>query len=157
MAPDGFSWIDKPHLAGLAFPQAREELQWLRRQGIQLLISLSEDPPRRDWINDAGLLLLHVPVEDFHPPTQRQIDLCISSIEKVHQQGMGAAVHCRAGLGRTGTILACWLVAQGKQPGEAVREIRRLRPGSVETSEQVDAIEEFARRRRSGGDPPVRE
>lgn len=146
MAPDGFSWIDKPHLAALAFPQDREELHWLRRQGIQLLISLTEEPPRREWINDAGLLLLHVPVEDFHPPSQRQIDLCISAIAKAQEQAMGAAVHCRAGLGRTGTILACWLVAQGKKAQEAISLIRKLRPGSVETSEQVEAIEDFARR-----------
>ena len=40
-------------------------------KSIQLLISLSE-AANRDFANDAGLLLLHVPVEDMHPPTEKQ-------------------------------------------------------------------------------------
>src|SRR5262249_52448700 len=56
-APDGFSWIDKPHLAALARPSSLEELTWLRRQGIELLVSLTEDRLRRDWVNDSGILV----------------------------------------------------------------------------------------------------
>ena len=48
--PSGFTWVDKPHLAALARPQDPEELTWLRRQGIELLISLTEDPLRREWL-----------------------------------------------------------------------------------------------------------
>src|SRR5262249_57989929 len=62
--PSGFSWIEKPLLAALARPTSREELDWLRAQGIQVLVSLTEDPVRRDWVNDAGLMVYHVPMED---------------------------------------------------------------------------------------------
>src|SRR5947209_16938720 len=97
--PLGFSWIDKPLLAAMAQPESEEDLEWLRRHGIQLLLSLTEDPPRRDWTNGAGLLVYHVPVEDMAAPTQAQLDRCVSAIAKANANQMGVAVHCGAGLG----------------------------------------------------------
>lgn len=146
--PDEFSWIDKPVLAGMARPAALDELQWLRQQGIQLLVSLTENPLRRDWVNEAGLFSMHVPVEDLQAPSQKQIELCLSAIAKARTSGFGAGVHCGAGLGRTGTILACYLVTQNTSPREAIAKVRQLRPGSIETPEQEEAVDEFARRQR---------
>ena len=147
-APNEFSWIDKPFIAGMARPGALDELRWLREQGIQLLLSLTEEPLRRDWINEAGLFAMHVPVEDLHPPSPKQIDLCLSAIAKARDQSLGVGVHCGAGLGRTGTILACYLVTQNQTARDAIARMRRLRPGSIETPEQEEAVEEFARRQR---------
>jgi atypical dual specificity phosphatase len=147
-APEGFSWVDKPLLAAMARPEELDEFIWLREQGIQVLISLSETPLHRDLVNEAGLLTLHVPVEDMHPPSQKQIDLCMSAIEKAHSQEMAVGVHCTAGLGRTGVVLACYFITQDISAKNAIARIRRLRPGSIETDEQADAVEEFARRRR---------
>jgi atypical dual specificity phosphatase len=145
--PHGFSWIDKPLLAAMARPDAAEELAWLRRQGIELVLSLTEDPLRRDWVNEAGLLCLHVPVVDMEAPTQEQLDQCLSAIARAHGRGMGVAVHCGAGLGRTGVVLACYFVTKDLNAKNAIARVRRLRPGSVETDEQADAVAEFARRR----------
>jgi atypical dual specificity phosphatase len=146
--PIGFSWIDRPHLAALARPYGPEDLMWLRQAGIQLLISLTETPLRSDWLDEAGLLSIHAPIEDMSPPTAEQLDRCVSAIQRAREQGMGVAVHCAAGLGRTGTVLAAYLVAQGFTPRAAIARIRDLRPGSVETDEQEAAIEEYARRLR---------
>lgn len=144
--PHGFSWVEKPRLAALAFPESPEELAWLRQQGIELLVSLTEDPPRRDWVTEAGLLLFHVPMIDMEPPTPEQLDRALSAIHKAHEREMAVAVHCGAGLGRTGTVLACYFVARGLTAQNAIARIRRLRPGSVETDEQAEAVEAFARR-----------
>jgi atypical dual specificity phosphatase len=146
--PAGFSWIEKPYLAALAMPGSLEDLLWLREQGIQLLVSLTEDRLRRDWVNEAGLLVLHEPMEDMQAPSQEQLERCISALQRAEQQQMPTAVHCGAGLGRTGTVLACYLVAQGQTAQNAIARIRRLRPGSIETEDQADAVVEFARRRR---------
>lgn len=144
--PYGFSWVEKPLLAGMAMPSSAEDLAWLRQQGIELLISLTEDPPRRQWINDAGLFLMHMPVEDLTAPSQEQLDQIISAIQKAHGQNRGVAIHCGAGLGRTGTVLACYLAAQGMSGKNAIARIRRLRPNSIENDEQERAVIEFAER-----------
>ncbi len=147
--PFGFSWINKPLLAAMAEPLEFEEFEWLRQQGIQLLISLTENAPRRDWINDAGLLLLHEPVEDMTAPTQAQLDRIISAICRAHHHKMGVGINCSAGLGRTGVILACYFVDQGLSAQNAIARVRRLRPNSIETEEQADAIREYAHRKGS--------
>lgn len=147
--PNGFSWIEKPLLAALARPTSAEDLVWLRSQGLDVVLSLTESPLRRQWVNDAGLLVLHVPMEDMEPPTQDDLDRCISAIHKAHEKHMGVAVHCGAGMGRTGVVLACYLVARGQTPQNAIARVRRLRPGSIETDEQEQSVIEFARRHRS--------
>ncbi len=132
----------------MAQPGSLEEFQWLREQGVQVIVCLAEDAPRRSWINDAGLFSVHMPIEDMQPPTQEQIDQFLAAVEKANAKKLGVAVHCTAGLGRTGAMIACWFVAQGMSARDAIARARRLRPGSIETEEQEEAIVEFARRRK---------
>ena len=146
MPPPGFSWIDRPHLAAMAMPESAADLAWLRRNGIEVLVSLTEEPLPRHWVNDAGLLAVSVPVPDMEPPTDRQLDHLLDTIRKANASGMGVAVHCTAGLGRTGTVLAAYFVSRGLSPREAVEKVRELRPGSVETVEQERALERLAAR-----------
>jgi atypical dual specificity phosphatase len=147
-APSGFSWIDKPLLAAMARPSAPEDLAWLRTHGIELMLSLTEDRPRRDWVEEANLLVYHEPLEDMEPPSQEQLDRCVSAILRANERKMGVAVHCGAGLGRTGVVIAAYFVARGINAGNAIARIRRLRPGSIETDDQAAAVELFARRKR---------
>jgi atypical dual specificity phosphatase len=149
--PHGFTWVEKPHLAAMARPDSRDDLAWLRQQGLPVLLSLTETPVRRDWVNDAGLFAVHVPVIDMTAPTPEQFDQCLDAIRRANRAGMGVAVHCGAGLGRTGSILAVYFVAKGMPPRAAIAKVRELRPGSVETESQELAIEEFARSRNFGG------
>jgi atypical dual specificity phosphatase len=146
--PQGFSWIEEPHLAAMALPESKEELEWLRSHGIEVLISLTEDPLRRDWVNDAGILVVHEPVDDMAAPTQEQLDRCVSAMDRALERNMGVAVHCGAGLGRTGVVIAAYLVHQGQIARDAIAQVRRLRPGSIETEEQAAAVVEFGRRKR---------
>jgi atypical dual specificity phosphatase len=144
MPPPGFSWVDPPHLAALGRPDGLDELRWLREQGIQLLISLTEYPPYRGWIDDAGLLALHVPVPDFHAPTMEQLEQCVAAISRAKEQHMPVAVHCHAGLGRTGTILAAYFVSEGMSAADAIAKVREMRPGSIESEAQEEAVAAYA-------------
>ncbi len=145
--PPGFTWVDPPHLAALAFPDAAD-LAWLRRNGIDLLLSLTEDPPFRRYVNDAGLMTVHIPVPDLSAPSARQLDLAVDTLTRAKATGLGVAVHCAAGKGRTGTILAAFWVAQGLTASAALRRVRESRPGSVETSDQERAVADFEKRKR---------
>lgn len=146
--PRNFSWIEQRRLAASAQPDDAEEYVWLRKQGIDLIITLTEDPLRRDWLDDAGLLGLHVPITDMDAPTLEQIREVLSAIRRANDRGMGVAVHCLFGRGRTGTMLAAYFVEKGMNAREAIRQVRKLRPGSIETEAQEEIIEEFARSRK---------
>lgn len=145
--PPGFSWVDRPHLAALAYPDTADDLHWLRRNGIEVLVSLTESPAPRRWVNEAGIMSVHVPVEDMAAPSERQFEIILETIRKANRSNLGAAVHCAAGRGRTGTVLAAYFVSQGMTAEDAIQKVRDLRPGSIETTEQSRAVEAFERRR----------
>ncbi|VTU00698.1 dual specificity protein phosphatase : Uncharacterized protein OS=Candidatus Kuenenia stuttgartiensis GN=kuste2994 PE=4 SV=1: DSPc [Gemmataceae bacterium] len=153
MPPTGFSWVDEPHLAAMAAPGSAADLAWLRRHKVEVLISLTEDPLPKRWVDDAGIMVVNVPVPDMEPPSDRQLEYLLDTIKKANAAGMGVGVHCGAGMGRTGTVLAVYFVALGVPAQRAIDRVRDLRPGSIETTEQERAVERFAARaaRRAGG------
>lgn len=144
--PPGFSWVDEPRLAALGYPDSPAEIAWLRQQGIEVLISLTERAPPRSWVNEAGMMSVHVPVVDMGAPTQEQLDTIVDAIRAANAAGLGVAVHCAAGRGRTGTVVAAYFVARGATAEDAIAQTRRLRPGSIETFAQMEAVEQYARR-----------
>jgi atypical dual specificity phosphatase len=150
--PDGFTWVDPPLLAAMARPASLDDYLWLREQNVHLVISLCENPPPRRWLNDAGLFSMHIPIEDMTAPTSEQVDQCLAAVERAQNAGFAACIHCAAGLGRTGTMLACYFVKKGMKASAATSHVRQIRPGSIETSEQAEAVLEFSRRVRKEGE-----
>jgi atypical dual specificity phosphatase len=148
--PYFFSWVDEPLLAACAEPAGPEQLAWLRKEGIDILVTLTEEQVPRTWIDGAGLLGVHIPIPDMDVPTPAQIDQVLGTIDKARAGGMGVALHCLAGRGRTGTLLAAYFVHQGLTAREAIRKVRALRPGSIEVDEQEAAIVAFEQARREG-------
>lgn len=142
--PLNFSWVEPNLLAGLAYPGRVEELQWLRTNGIQILLTLTESPISKADINESGLLSVHEPIPDWHAPTFDQLERCIGVIRSAHEKQMAVAVHCAAGIGRTGTILTAYLISKGLPFEDAISQMRRMRPGSVETSVQVARLKDWS-------------
>src|SRR5262245_42524430 len=147
--PFFFTWIDEPLLAASAEPGGPEQLAWLRAEGVDILVTLTEDPLPRTWIDGAGLMGVHVPIPDMDVPTVAQVVQVMSVIDKAKSSNMGVAVHCLAGRGRTGTMLAAYFVEKGMSAEKAIQKVRDLRPGSIEVPEQEVAIRAFERARRT--------
>jgi atypical dual specificity phosphatase len=114
-----------------------------------LLINLYERPDPPELLESLGAESLHLPVRNSDPPSQAQLERGVGAIREALATGRRVAVHCGAGLGRTGTLLAAYLVSEGYPAEEAITRIREVRPGSVETLEQEYAVHEFERRTRS--------
>lgn len=143
---DRGDWLFPDRLLACPYPWGADGLADLAAQGIAVVVNLHEighDPAR---LARFGLAEVHVPVPDFEPPTPEQLDRGVQAIRRALQAEQRVAVHCAAGLGRTGTLLACYLVSTGVDAATALARIRTVRPGSVETAEQRAAIAAFARR-----------
>ena len=72
MKPNGFSWVEPPHLAAMARPESPEELDWLRSQGISLLISLTEEPinsTRPVFVSRRNFVAFGCPTQNGRKPT----------------------------------------------------------------------------------------
>lgn len=134
-----------------AYPRREAALAALRRQGVALLVNLHARPHDPSRLARHGMRQLHLPVADFAAPAPDQLDRGVAAIRAAVAADQGVAVHCGAGLGRTGTLLACFLVDDGLDAPSAIARVRAARPGSVETAGQVAAVAAFARRR--GHDP----
>ncbi|MBV9325400.1 MAG: dual specificity protein phosphatase family protein [Chloroflexi bacterium] len=150
MEANAFSWLIDGQLAACVDPTAgRQAAAELQRGGVRLLINLHEKPDSTELLAQLGAETLHLPVISSYAPTQAQLDAGVAAIRESLERGEPVAVHCGAGLGRTGTLLAAYLVSQGQTAEEAMEVVRAVRPGSVETLEQEQAIYEYARRLRS--------
>jgi atypical dual specificity phosphatase len=99
-----------------------------------------------EQVREQGLIDCYQPVADFTAPTLNQIDRMIRFIERSVAGGKPVAVSCHAGIGRTGTILACYLVKKGRFAEEAMQEVAIKRRAGIETEDQKQAVRDYARR-----------
>ena len=144
----GYSWVIDGQLAGMPRPGGREplevDLSFLEGQGIDLLVSLTEVGTDPVAAASHGIDVLHLPVKDFTAPTLLQLREFVIAATRAMAEGRAVGVHCGAGKGRTGTFLSSYFVAQGMTGDEAIEHVRALRPGSVETAAQAQAVRDYA-------------
>ena len=147
MGPRRYDWIIEGKLAASSYPRDDEHLRALHAAGVRALVTLHERPVDQDKLDALGIAAQHYPVQDFAAPSLDQIEAAIAFIKRKLAAEEGVAVHCAAGLGRTGTVIACYLVHEGYAPAEAIAHVRSRRPGSVETGEQQAIVYAYARHR----------
>jgi atypical dual specificity phosphatase len=138
-----FGWLVEHKLAAMSYPESEDAFTLLWKMGIRALINLTEKPLPGEFLKKVGILTEQIPVADFTAPTLKQVKQAVTIIHFYLDRNMPVAVHCMAGLGRTGTILACYLVGEGKSADEAIAVIRRWRHGSIETLDQEAVIHDY--------------
>lgn len=138
------TWLIADSLAACRYPRSDAALRELADRGVTLLVNLHERPHSPELLARHGLTEVHLPVPDFTPPAPEQLERGVAVLQQAVASERKVAVHCGGGLGRTGTLLACYLVKGGLNPSQAIARVRAVRPGSVETPAQVAAVEEYS-------------
>lgn len=146
--PAGFQWIIPDRLAGCAAPGSQnaldEDLDQLSQLGIDHLISLTEKDLDQSALNRNGLKNIHLPVLDRETPSIAQTYMLMRRMQKLMDEGQTVAVHCQAGMGRTGTVLAAWLIREGGlSAGSAIDRIRTINKDYVQTPAQEQFLHEL--------------
>ena len=152
MTPN-FSWLMPNKIAGSGqiggwYPESQQvlisDLWELRDLGVGAVVSLTEQPLSSRALTTVGMDYLHLPIPDMSPPSLREIEEFLAFSTVCIEKGKPVLAHCGAGLGRTGTMLACYLVERGHEPATAICKVRAERPGSIETNEQEMVIFQYA-------------
>jgi protein-tyrosine phosphatase len=141
-------------LAG-SYPGSPEAVQALERTGVTLFVDLTHpsDPlDRYEHLLD-GTRRIGSPIPDFGTPTAGQVIRVLDEIDEARAQGGTVYVHCWGGVGRTGTVIGCWLVRHGLDDGDPIARIAELRSEiaggrpSPETQGQVELVRGWRRGR----------
>ncbi len=143
-----FSWVLDRTLGGMGWPGEGRVLtacaQELHGLGVGLVVTLTEQPVDSAPFADAGIENLHLPTSDFAAPSPTALARFVAETDTTLERGRAVVVHCAVGIGRTGTCLAVYLTHRGLDPDAAIDEVRRLRPGSLESVAQCNAVRRFA-------------
>ena len=140
--PDNFSWLIEGKLAGSAIPTSFEEIKWLIEGGVKSIVTVREESLDDDWIKNINYL--HIHSNDMGVP---EFEDLVKAVDFIHQRitnNEPVMVHCLAGLGRTGTILACYLIKYQKlSADDSIQKVRESRPGSIQSFSQEEIIFQF--------------
>jgi len=141
--PTNFSWVVPGKLAGTGLPVTYDEFNWIIEQGIRVVVTVREVSLPAPWLKDIDDYL-HLRVEDYGSPPLEMLADAVSFIDKQIDRGKPVVVHCAAGKGRTGEVLAAYLIMKEKLTAtEAIEKIRTIRPGSVQSIVQEYALSAY--------------
>lgn len=127
------------------------DLSCIKAWGAHMAISLVELPEFDELqvptlpaeVERLGIQWRHLPIRDMHTPGSRfqsiWPDLCREIVAALGE-GRRIFLHCKGGLGRTGTIAACLLMESGIPPAEAITKVRVARNSTIETWAQEEFV-----------------
>merc|ERR1712244_103456 len=142
--PWNFSWALTNILAGTSCPEVSSELIALEKKGISLLVTLSPDTRPPSFKHVDHMKNKNFFIEEFTGADVSLLTQVVDTIAKEIADNGRVAVHCRAGNGRTGMVLAAYFIKyQNYTAPDAIRHIRTLRRFSIETQEQEESLREF--------------
>jgi protein tyrosine phosphatase (PTP) superfamily phosphohydrolase (DUF442 family) len=132
-----------------------EGVEWLKKAGVNTTIDLRGGDRDNQWndVDFTGLNHQTIDIPDFHPPTIEQVERAIAIIDDPKSQRV--FLHCKAGVGRTGTVTACWRIAHGATADEALaKEKINSYYGSLRQEEFVRDFEAHLKRQTTKSSQP---
>jgi predicted protein tyrosine phosphatase len=144
--PDSY-WVRRGRLLAGEYPGARAaadaqaKLDGLLDAGIRHFVDLTEAgeynlrpywPLVQQLAAGRGVAVAHtrLSIPDMGTPTPAHMLQILDTIDAALAEGQGVYVHCFGGIGRTGTVVGCYLVRHGADPAAALAEIARRREGT---------------------------
>ena len=154
--PDSY-WVEPGRLLAGAYPGAVEDAAAVERialfgaAGIDFFLDLTEEGELRPYLDGiAPLEHRRISIRDFTCPSSDDMRAILDALDDALGRGRRVYVHCWGGIGRTGTVIGCWLVRHGRSAEEAldlIADRRRETPNawrrSPETDEQRALIEHW--------------
>lgn len=147
--PFNFSWVQSNVLAGSSIPSTND-LKLFSKMGIVHVITCLEEP--LNVVQDC-VKIHFFKIDDRTPPTLNQLEEMLNIV----QLGEPTVIHCKGGVGRTNTVLACILIKQEKLSSEeAIAQIKSTRPKVILDDRQIKFIKQFSSLQYAGHKPKIK-
>tara|TARA_B100001750_G_scaffold104106_1_gene82360 strand:- start:5033 stop:5536 length:504 start_codon:yes stop_codon:yes gene_type:complete len=141
--PSNFKWLIDNKIAGSGFINTKTELDFLINHNISAVLTLTTSSLNDEVISNKSVTFKHIStIEDHSLPSIDHLVDAIQFINECMMNNKSVVVHCRAGIGRTGTVLAAFLINSGMSVDESVNEVRKKRPGSIE-NKQIKSLHDY--------------
>ncbi len=142
--PDAY-WVVPGRLLAGEYPgakmdaEARRKLRLFLGAGVNFFLDLTEEaelapyaPALREEAAARHLAVEHcrMPIPDLGTPQPAEVTRILDTIDAAIAAGRRVYVHCWGGIGRTGTVVGCYLVRHGLTGDQALAAIARLREGT---------------------------
>ncbi len=152
----GSYWVDPGRLLAGEYPgssdpaEADVRLRRFGESGVTLFVDLTEavEPLAPYHRLLVGARHERRPIPDFGVVGPADYAEILDLVDAELAAGGCVYVHCRGGIGRTGTVVGCWLVRHGREDGDAIGRIAALRAGARDwfvPSPQTPAQEKVVR------------
>ncbi len=160
-------WVRPAQLLAGEYPRdwsddsSRRKLRRLLESGVTFFLDLTEDGEyglksyasllqQEAAALGRGVEHHRMPIRDRATPKPGEMQRILATIDKALAASQTVYVHCYGGIGRTGTVVGCYLVRHGMDGEEALEEIARLRQAkpsgwidSPETAEQRQMVRDW--------------
>ena len=147
------SWLEQNALAASGVPVGLKDMESLKQQGIQAIVTLTEHPLTSQKgitpadIDKLELVIYHAPIIDQKAPDAQIVHETARFINAMKAQQKPVLLHCQAGVGRTGTMLHAYFLTQGMSLEAAKQIVKEYRPTSqylMLSDAQKEFLEAFA-------------
>jgi len=132
-------------LAGAAYPKTAEDIEILYYEhGIRSIVSfepIDDLPDVIDRIKSLGIKHLTLPIADGQEPEPEVIEPFLKFVDECLANKLPVLLHCKAGHGRTGTMLMLYLMAR---LGYTLSQAYNTTSGLVITTDQINFLEDYA-------------
>lgn len=137
-------------LYGSELPETLDDLEQLNKMGIKVIISLESAILNLKHHSSLEQNFQHheLFITDYDIPNEEQVEEFLNIVEKARKEKKPVLVHCYAGCGRTGVMLALAekIIYKTEDGSKAIANLRKVRPCSVESKNQQEFVKSYKRK-----------
>ncbi|OLS23344.1 MAG: hypothetical protein HeimC3_25080 [Candidatus Heimdallarchaeota archaeon LC_3] len=139
-----FYWIIENEIAGSSLIHNKSSVDILKTNNVKIVVSLTYPKEVAELLKGTEITHIQLPIPDFGVPDNEIVENFVSISKMAKENNQPLLVHCYAGCGRTGVMLAVYLMKTYNYTYEkSLKKIRSIRECAIESKNQHDFLKKM--------------